>query len=121
MFEFLNANKVELIEICLTFIAILIVIFKKKVKKCPDFEMLLTVLPGYIREAESKYSEGTDKYVYVFNLCIEFLNLLTGDSKQRVIETYTTKINAAIENILSTPQKKGDTYGLRKENVEETK
>lgn len=109
MLEFLNSNKVSLIEIGLSIIAILIVILKKKVKINGVFEMVLTVLPNFIREAELKFSDpgsGTVKYSYVFNKCLELLNLLTGESKQRVIEQYTTKINAAIENILSTPEKK---------------
>lgn len=106
---FLKDNMLLLVELVLSISVILITLLRKKVKISDVFEMVLTVLPGYIREAELKFSDpgsGTDKYSYVFNKCLELLNLLTGESKQRVIEQYTTKINAAIENILSTPSKK---------------
>lgn len=106
MIEFLKANYVFLIEIGLSICVILITLLRKKVKVSDIFEMVLTVLPAYIREAESKFSVGTEKYSYVFNRCIELLVLLNGQSKESNIKDYATKIDVAIENILSTPAKK---------------
>lgn len=107
--EFLNENPLIvslLVEIVLSLIVILITVLRKKVKINDVFEMVLTVLPGYIREAESKFSVGSEKYSYVFNRCIEHLVLLNGHSKESNIKEYATKIDVAIENILSTPSKK---------------
>ena len=106
MIDFLKENYALLVEIGLSVCVILITLFKKKVKINSTFELLLTVLPGYIREAELKGSEGAVKYSYFLNRCIEYLVLYTGWSKERVIQEYATKIDVAIENILSTPQKK---------------
>lgn len=106
MIEFLKSNYVFLIEIAFSISVILITLLRKKVKISDVFEMVLTVLPAYIREAEKKYSVGTEKYSYVFNRCIEMLMLLNGQSKESNIKEYATKIDVAIENILSTPAKK---------------
>lgn len=83
-----------------------ILIFKKKVKIDDIFTTVLTVLPNYIKEAEAKYSVGAEKFSYVFNRCVDLLILLTGDTKEAIIEKYTHKIHISIENILSTPEKK---------------
>lgn len=104
--SFLKANSVFLIEIALSICVILITLLKKKVKINTIFEMVLTVLPAYIREAENKYKVGTEKYSYVFNRCIDYLVLLTGQSKEKNIQEYASRIDIAIENILSTPAKK---------------
>lgn len=106
MIEFLKSNYVFLIEIACSISVILITLLRKKVKVSDVFEMVLTVLPAYIREAEKKYSVGAEKYSYVFNRCIEMLMLLNGQSKESNIKEYATKIDVAIENILSTPAKK---------------
>lgn len=107
--DFLNENPLIvslLVEIVLSLIVILITVLRKKVKISDVFEMVLTVLPGYIREAESKFSVGSEKYSYVFNKCIEMLMQLTHWSNEKVISEYTADIDHAIESILATPQKK---------------
>lgn len=108
MKEFFISHIDFFIEIGFLICVILITLLRKKVKIVDDiYTMVLTVLPGYIAYAEKLYLDGRSKYGYVFNKCIEFLVLLTNESSEEIIKKYATKIDVAIENILSTPQKKG--------------
>ena len=107
MREFIISHIDSLISLVISLAILLIAILKKKVKISDVFEMVLTVLPGYISYAEKTYSDGRSKYGYVFNRCVDLLVMLTNDSNEEVIKKYAIKIDIAIENILSTPQKKG--------------
>ncbi len=104
--SFIWAHKYVLAEFVLLITVTLITIFKKKVKVSDVFTQVLLVLPEFICLAEREFSDGPSKYSYVFNKCIELLMSITHLKQEEVIDQYTAKIDSAIENMLSTPQKK---------------
>lgn len=104
--DFLRLYYRELIVLVFQFVTLLILIFKKKVKVQDIMKQVLMVLPDFINIAEDKFNTGSEKYAYVFNRCVELLRSLTGKKSEEVLSTYTADIDAAIERILSTPQKK---------------
>lgn len=109
MSEFLNFIRDHyhvLIDLVLWICVLLVTLLRKKVKIKDDFSSVLLVLPDLIKLAEEKFSVGSEKYSFVFNKCVEMLASLSHRSKESVICDYTGEIDAAIENILATPQKK---------------
>lgn len=104
---FIWSHKYVLAELVLLIAVTLITIFKKKVKVSDVFTQVLLVLPSFISLAESQFTDGPSKYSFVFNKCVELLMSLTHQDQEKVIDQYTALIDKAIENILSTPQKKG--------------
>ena len=106
LWQFVCDHRHVLIEIGLTLIVLLVTLLKKKVKINDVFQSVLMVLPEYISLAETMFKDGSSKYSYVFKKCVELLMSLTHQSSQKVIDKYTSMIDSAIENILSTPQKK---------------
>lgn len=106
IFKFIWAHKYVLAELVLLIIVTLITIFKKKVKISDVFTQVLLVLPEFIVLAEHQFSDGPSKYSFVFNKCVELLMNLTHLKQEEVIDKYTVSIDCAIENVLSTPQKK---------------
>lgn len=95
-----------IIELVLLISVLFVTIFKKKVNINSVFEEVLGMLPYFIVEAESKFTSGQDKFGYVFNRCIDLIQCLTHQDKSKILDEYTAIINTAIENILTTPQKK---------------
>ena len=104
--SFIWAHKYVLAELVLLITVMLITIFKKKVKVSDVFTQVLLVLPEFIVLAEREFTDGPSKYSFVFNKCVELLMSLTHLKQEEVIDQYTVKIDSAIENMLSTPQKK---------------
>lgn len=96
--------------IAIVFLAILntLCLFCKKTKivqKDTIFEQLLRRLPTMIRSVEEKGLTGSDKKVAVMTYAIQWLlEFGVEDTKK-----YNKLIDEAIEDILSTPQKKGTT------------
>lgn len=68
---------------------------------------LMENLPVFISEAEDSGANGTQKFTLVFSRSVVYLASLLGISEQKVVCKYATLISTAIENILSTPEKKG--------------
>ena len=95
-----------LIVLVFQLVTFVILLFKKKVRIDDIFKQVLMLIPDFINIAESKFSNGAEKYSYVFNRCVEMLCNLTHKSGQEIIDEYTNMIDSAIENVLSTPQKK---------------
>ena len=87
-------------------VLLIVSLFRKKVKIEDVFKSVLLVLPEYISLAEKNFKEGPEKYSFVFNKCVSLLCTLTHKNSGLIIDEYASDINAAIENILSTPQKK---------------
>lgn len=106
IWKFICDHSHVIVESILTLCVLFVTIFKKKVKVNDVFQSVLMVLPELISLAESKFKDGSEKYSYVFNKCIEMLMQLTHWSNEKVISEYTADIDHAIENILATPQKK---------------
>lgn len=105
--QFICDHRHAVVEFILLICVLFVTIFKKKVKIHDTFEIILLTLPDLIIEAESLHLVGSDKYSFVFNKCIELIQSLTHQSKQKIIDEYTSLIDVAIEDILATPQKKG--------------
>ena len=95
-----------LIVLVFNLVTFVILLCKKKVKVDDVFKQVLMFLPDFINIAENKFSNGAEKYSYVFNRCVELLCSLTHKSGQEIMDAYTNMIDTAIENVLSTPQKK---------------
>ena len=95
-----------IIESVLTLIVLFVTLFRKKVKINDVFTSVLLVLPDLINEAEASGLTGSEKYSFVFNRCVSLLTSIAHSDSKSIITKYTAEINAAIENILSTPQKK---------------
>lgn len=106
IWKFICDHSHAIIELVLLICVFFVTLLKKKVKVDDVFKSVLMVLPNLISLAESKYENGSEKYSFVFNKCVEMLMSLTHWSSEKVIEKYTADINSSIENILSTPQKK---------------
>lgn len=106
IWQFVCEHYYAIIELVLLLSVLFVMIFKKKVKIHDTFEIVLFTLPDIIVEAESKYTDGPSKFGYVFNRCIELIQFITHQEKQKILDEYTSLVNEAIENILTTPQKK---------------
>lgn len=106
--EFCKNHWQLLVTIGLNLISILILLIKKKVKIVDYLTGLLSILPSYINEAENTGKSGSEKYALVFSKCINYLVEVTGKTSEKVIWQYSKAIDTSIENILSTPEKKGD-------------
>ena len=104
--QFVCDHRHAIIEFTLLICVLLVTLFKKKVKVNKVFELVLLALPVFINEAEASGQVGSEKFAMVFNRCIELLECVTHKSKKELLDEYTAPINASIENILSTPQKK---------------
>lgn len=96
-----------LLTLIINIILLIVMICKKKVKVVDVMTTVLSVLPTYIREAESNGGTGEEKFIYVANNAIDLLVELTGSGRTNVIKKYGVVIRNNIENILETPQKKG--------------
>lgn len=88
-------------------IAIIVAIKRNKGVTTSAFLSLVIKLPAFIADAEKAgFSDGSYKLNYVMKLSIAYLATLLSKSTDEVTEEYGEMINQAIENILSTPQKK---------------
>lgn len=106
--KFLSQNK-EIIMICISLISgVLTIIFSFLGEKFLRFKKIASVigmLPGFINEAESLPVPGYSKYQFVINKVFEQFELI-GINKSVAAKKYIALIDSAIEQILSTPQKK---------------
>ncbi len=104
--QFVCDHSHVIIESFLTIIVLFVTIFKKKVIVKDVFEVILLTLPDLINQAETLKLKGSDKFSYVFNHCVVLIQGITHKKASQIIDEYSALINEAIENILSTPQKK---------------
>lgn len=105
-------DKLELIITCITtgisIVSIILSIVynnkKTKSQKIVELAKVVQKLPGYITEAESIFGAGTGtaKMAYV-------LNKVQIDCLTSKIEYNEEQIKGEIENILATPEKKGES------------
>lgn len=104
--SFITENYRVLIVLAFQIVTFVILLCKKKVKIDDVAKQVLMLIPDFINLAEGKFETGAEKYSYVFNRCVELLQVLTKKSGLEVCATYTALIDSMIENVLSTPQKK---------------
>lgn len=99
--------------IALIFIAIcnMILLICKKNKVVQEdtlFTKLLEILPVMIRRAEDTGLDGVNKLTFVIDTAMSWLADYTGKNTACIRATYQERVITAVENILSTPEKKGD-------------
>lgn len=105
--DFVLAHWELFVSCAIALINLVVLICKKKVKITDTvFTGLLLNLPAYIKEAEESGKKGDDKLSMVLNSSLTYLMSVTGDDVKTVTTTYGSKLMAAIEDILATPQKK---------------
>lgn len=100
--------------ILFSFIEFIINLLVFKNKKVNFLELVIEKLPSFINEAESISSDGKFKKEYCLSLALKYLSLLTGKKCEALDKKYSIVISNCIENILSTPQKKGNLKDEKK-------
>lgn len=105
--EWLIQNYMYVIEIVLVVLSVIIFLIRIfKTGKADYLSALLVLIPDYIKEAENKYSSGSDKLYYVMTKVYSYLNSLNLKNYEK--EKLAVQCVSYIENVLSTPQKKED-------------
>lgn len=100
---------VAIIGVVCSFVSLLILIFRKKIKVCgSSLTSCLFKLPDFINQAEALKLTGAEKYTMVLSLALNYLATLDNTSISEASSKYTAEVDEAIEKILSTPQKKGE-------------
>lgn len=108
---FVNNLPISIIlVICvLSLVLIILILSKLCFKNSKALLSLLSQLPTFINDAEIKgFTSGEGKLTYVLQCSLSYLMALTGKSAEAVSKKYLDLVKSYIENILSTPQKKGD-------------
>lgn len=108
IFNFILENWKVIVFLLLLLIDVIVAIVTGNKSKSSVLCSLLIKLPEFINAAEKEFKDGRLKYTKVFSLCLTYLASLTGLSETKVCARYQRLIDNAIENILSTPEKKGD-------------
>ncbi len=109
---FLRDNWKFLVEILLLVISVIICLVKRTKINIPGSVIsdLLIKIPSWINEAEQEIGvgKGQEKLKYVFSKAVDFLHEVMDLSTADIIRYYGENLICSIEDILSTPQKKGD-------------
>lgn len=92
---------------CVVSLAVLIVSIVKGNKSLAPILSVLIKLPQLIKDAEEHGGTGVNKYSIVFASAIKLLCALSKESEKKIISKYGFLIDSSIEDILSTPTKKG--------------
>lgn len=111
MIEFLKTYWKLIVALILIALDVVLLVLKKRPLKVVNAvtSTISDILPSLINEAEAKYGQGNGdlKLELVIHLCKQYLISCLGLTLEEA-NTYTGLIKTAVENILSTPQKKGD-------------
>ena len=110
MKEFFVQNWYYIAVLLIAICNMILLICKKNkvVQEDSLFTKLLEILPAMIRRAEDTGLDGANKLVFVVDTAISWLADYTGKNTACIRATYQERVITAIENILSTPEKKGD-------------
>lgn len=95
---------VALIEVIASFV---VIIKLPKNKVLTAFKEIVIRLPEFVNEAESLMVGANRKKMFVIKRCFSVLASFTGFSDEKIEKLYFDDISKLIEDILSTPQKKG--------------
>lgn len=110
MIQFLFAHWIAIVLIftaVLEVIASLVVIIKTpKNKRLQKLLAMSSRIPEFINQAEALIVGASEKKVFVIKRCINYLADALGLSTEKIEKLYLTDISEAIEDVLSTPQKK---------------
>lgn len=108
IFEFILENWKVIVFLLLLLCDVVVAIISGNKGKANILFSLVLKLPEFINAAEKEFKDGSLKYTKVFSLAVDYLASLTGLSQSKVCAKYSMLIDTAIENILSTPEKKGN-------------
>ena len=110
MIDFLFQHWIELLYVVIATASLVVALVKKTKLVTEDtiFEQLIRVLPKMIIGAEKTGLKGIDKKDIVVNVALDWLVNMTGKTRVDLAALYSKRIEDAIEDILSTPEKKGD-------------
>lgn len=112
MIRFISEHWVYLVLILTAIFEVLasIVVISKtpKNKVLTAFKEIVLKLPGFVNEAESLLDGANRKKMFVIKRCFSVLASYTGFSDAKIEKLYFDDISKLIEDILSTPHKKGD-------------
>lgn len=115
MIDFLRENWKLILEAVVLIASVILLIVKKKPVKV--LEGVINLLNRYvvsaINEAEATGLKGSDKKKYCHDILIGFAAASLGFDQERTNRLYGEYVDVLIENILSTPQKKGDNDGTK--------
>lgn len=89
-------------------ITLVIMLVKNKLKLTDILGKIYPVITQYINEAEELETDGKAKWCYVMQKCLVYICQITGKPIDQVSEKFRVILDATIEDILSTPQKKGE-------------
>lgn len=109
MIQFLTSYWKEVLEVVCLIISLVLWLLKKTkiVKQDTILEQLVLRLPVMIRQAEKTDGNGAEKKASVMLYALSWLADMTGESMQEISKKYEAKIDVLIEDILTTPTKKG--------------
>lgn len=116
--DFLLVYWKELFYAFCALLSLVCVIFSKRKVKVFDspFEVVVQKVPSLINKAEQLFSSGIDKKRFVVNSCITLLSDITHKSFESV-SVYSEKFSRIVEDILSTPTKKGERSETTNEKI----
>lgn len=93
-------------------VLLIISILKKKVKVVDNqLTAILVRLPSIISEAEKEFpssGSGSTKFQFVLQVALKMICAESDLTIDEAAKKYSSKLTSAIEDILSTPTKKGD-------------
>lgn len=113
MIEFLHNYWYVITAVIADLVTFIIVMLIRKNKISSDAvrSMIADVVPDYIRLAEVSASQGKTKFYMVVDLVYKRIKKYTSSKDESFWLSY---IGEVIENILDTPQKKGDLTDEKK-------
>lgn len=111
--DFLRDNWKVLVEVLLLVISLLIIVFRKKTKiNIPESLIveLYNLIPCWINRAEQEIGAGSGdlKFQYVLKCATLFICNQLGFSVSDIPQKLILSITSQIEDVLSTPHKKGE-------------
>lgn len=108
--DFLKVYWKESIPVFCAFLTLFFSILRKtKIKKIDSsFEQAIEKLPRWILTAELVFSQGNSKKEFVIDQALKFISQIDHRDYSDVSIEYSDRISDALENILSTPTKKGE-------------
>lgn len=116
--EFLQIYWKEIFSAFCAILSLLCVIFRRSKIKVIDsaYEVVVEKIPTLINRAECLFCHGIEKKNFVLNACINLLADITHKSFE-TCSVYQSRFSQVIEDILSTPTKKGEKCETTNEKI----
>lgn len=105
--EFCGQNWQFLVCVLVAVFEAIVLFIRTKKSKLLLFQDIVSSLPSFIKDAEEVGESGENKLLYVLDRAIALLEVHTGQKRSVLLKAYSDLIIDKVEEILSTPQKKG--------------